>query len=947
MMFDAEIQKLPESLQNTVDLSQWSEKLTTVNLPENFAEGMVKVWAMSEFVVQNCTKKPEIILELIQSGDLFKSYNKATYREKLAQKTIETEAELMTTLRHFRRHEMSRIAWRDIADWEELTQTLRELSWLADACIQTALDFLYKQACEKRGTPVLSDGTPQQIVVLGMGKLGAYELNYSSDIDLIFAYAENGVLPDRKETSYSEFFTRICQSLVRVLDEIMVDGFVFRTDIRLRPFGDSGAIIMTFDGMENYYQTQAREWERYAMIKARQVAGDFEQGKPLMSMLNKFVYRRYLDYGAFDELRGLKAQIAQELRRKDRVDNVKLGRGGIREIEFIGQAFQLIRGGNEKSLQVRPILDILERLSELELLNPEDATQLTLSYHFLRRVENRIQQYQDKQTHDLPTNENAKTAMAYVLGFANWDNFLIELNAVRDKVHAVFDAVFSVSKQDEIEQLSQKIWAGSDDEAILLENLTEYGFKHSPESLTAISDFKNEPAIRRLSNKGLGVINRLMPQVIATLQTVSNPDETLKRLLALFTAVAGRNVYLALLAENPQALSQLLKLSSASPWIGEYLARYPVLFDELLDTRSLYEPLKKEDLEIQLQQLVKRIDNEDLEALMIALRQFKQVNVLRIAAADIMGVIPLMIVSDYLTYLAESIVDCVVKHEWQMMVEKHGYPPECNDEKTNFTVIGFGKLGGLELGYGSDLDMVFIYDCKDGNAMTNGEKLLSCSQFYGRLAQKIRHILETKLLAGDLYEVDLRLRPHGDSGVLVTHINTYEPYYHEHAWTWEFQALVRGRFISGDKNLGEAFSQMRQRVLSLPRDVEKLKTEVREMREKMRENLATKSAEKFDLKQSSGGIVDIEFMVQFSVLAHAAQAPIIFTTYTDNIRLLASLQMENIISKDKMDILKNAYCAYRDAGHKRVLQGDSAIIEAGNFVELREQVSQIWQITMC
>jgi glutamate-ammonia-ligase adenylyltransferase len=947
MMFDAEIQKLPESLQNTVDLTQWSEKLVALNLPENFAEGMVEVWAMSEFVVENCTKKPEILLELIQSGDLFKSYNEATYREKLAQKTIETEAELMTTLRHFRRNEMIRIAWRDISDWEELTKTLRELSWLADACIQMALDFLYKQACEKRGTPVLSDGTPQQIVVLGMGKLGAFELNYSSDIDLIFAYAENGVLPDRKETSYSEFFTRICQSLVRVLDEITVDGFVFRTDIRLRPFGDSGAIIMTFDGMENYYQTQAREWERYAMIKARQVAGDFEQGKPLMSMLNKFVYRRYLDYGAFDELRGLKAQIAQELRRKDRVDNVKLGRGGIREIEFIGQAFQLIRGGNEKSLQVRPILDILERLSELELLNPEDATQLTLSYHFLRRVENRIQQYQDKQTHDLPTNENAKMAMAYVLGFANWDNFLIELNAVRDKVHAVFDAVFSVSKQDEIEQLSQKIWAGSDDEVILLENLTEYGFKHSPESLTAISDFKNEPAIRRLSNKGLGVINRLMPQVIATLQTVTNPDETLKRLLTLFTAVAGRNVYLALLAENPQALSQLLKLSSASPWIGEYLARYPVLFDELLDTRSLYEPLKKEDLEIQLQQLVKRIDNEDLEALMIALRQFKQVNVLRIAAADIMGVIPLMIVSDYLTYLAESIVDCVVKHEWQMMVEKHGYPPECNDEKTNFTVIGFGKLGGLELGYGSDLDMVFIYDCKDGNAMTNGEKSLSCSQFYGRLAQKIRHILETKLLSGDLYEVDLRLRPHGDSGVLVTHINTYEPYYHEHAWTWEFQALVRARFISGDKNLGEAFSQMRQRVLSLPRDVEKLKTEVREMREKMRENLATKSAEKFDLKQSSGGIVDIEFMVQFGILAHAAQAPEIFTTHTDNVRLLESLQMQKVISEHDATILKNAYCAYRDAGHKRVLQGDSAIIEAGNFVELREQVSQIWQITMC
>ncbi|MFI3123071.1 MAG: bifunctional [glutamate--ammonia ligase]-adenylyl-L-tyrosine phosphorylase/[glutamate--ammonia-ligase] adenylyltransferase [Methylococcales bacterium] len=500
-MFISQIKNLPESLRATVDLTEWTEKLAALNLPENFAESMVKVWAMSEFVAQNCDRRSEILIELCQSGDLFKSYNENTYREKLAEKTIADELDLIIVLRHFRRNEMIRLAWRDISDWEDTRQILRELSWLADACIQKALNFLYQQACERRGTPVLSDGTPQQIVVLGMGKLGAFELNYSSDIDLIFAYPENGVLPDRKETSYSEFFTRICQSLVRVLDEITVDGFVFRTDIRLRPFGDSGAIIMTFDGMENYYQTQAREWERYAMIKARQVAGDFEQGKPLMSMLNKFVYRRYLDYGAFDELRGLKAQIAQELRRKDRVDNVKLGRGGIREIEFIGQAFQLIRGGNEKSLQVRPILDVLQRLSELELLNPEDATQLTRSYHFLRRVENRIQQYQDKQTHDLPTNENAKTAMAYVLGFANWETFLTELNLVRNKVHAVFDAVFSVSKQDEIEQLSQKIWAGLEDENELLENLREYGFKNCAESWAAIGDFKNEPAIRRLSNK--------------------------------------------------------------------------------------------------------------------------------------------------------------------------------------------------------------------------------------------------------------------------------------------------------------------------------------------------------------------------------------------------------------------------------------------------------------
>ena len=318
---------------------------------------------------------------------------------------------------------MIRIAWRDLAGWAPLSETLADLSWLADACIQYALSFLYNQACEKRGTPLLSDGSPQQIVVLGMGKLGAYELNYSSDIDLIFAYAENGVLPDRKETSYSEFFTRLCQSLVKVLDEITVDGFVFRTDIRLRPFGDSGPIIMTFDGMENYYQTQAREWERYAMIKARQVAGDFKTGAQLMAMLKSFVYRRYLDYGAFEELRSLKAQITQELRRKDRMENVKLGPGGIREIEFIGQAFQLIRGGNEKALQTRGILDVLRILGELELLAPSDAEQLKQSYCFLRRVENHIQQYQDRQTHDLPTDSIGTADPCLFSGLSRLEQF--------------------------------------------------------------------------------------------------------------------------------------------------------------------------------------------------------------------------------------------------------------------------------------------------------------------------------------------------------------------------------------------------------------------------------------------------------------------------------------------------------------------------------------------
>jgi len=945
---ESEFAALPDQLRATVidSLTHLDERLTELNLnirqtPE-FIASIAKVWCSSLFVAESCTRKPELLDDLVNSGDLSARYSENSYVEKLAQAPVDSQAELMTKLRHFRRREMVRIAWRDLAGWAELSETLSDLSHLADACIQYALDFLYQEACALRGTPLLSDGSPQQIVVLGMGKLGAHELNYSSDIDLIFAYAEDGVLPDRKETSYCEFFTKLCRNLVKVLDEITVDGFVFRTDIRLRPYGDSGPVIMTFDGMENYYQTQAREWERYAMIKVRQVAGDFKIGAELMAMFRPFVYRRYLDYGAFEELRSLKAQITQELRRKDRMENIKLGPGGIREIEFIGQAFQLIRGGNDKALQTRPILDVLQLLGERELLSQNDADQLKQSYCFLRRVENHIQQYQDRQTHDLPTDPMAQQILAYSLDYPDWTGFKQDLDQVRKQVHEVFDLVFSLSKQDSANQDSHKIWACVADETELMEYLKEYGIQDPAAMLAAIKDFKHSVAVKRLTAKGAGVLDRLMPQVLEAMRQVDNPDETLARILGLFEAVVGRNVYLSLLAENPGALAQLIRLSSASPWICDYLAQYPVLFDELLDTRSLYEPLKKADLDEQLKVLLAQIEVQDLEQLMVVLRQFKQLNVLRVAAADIMGVIPLMVVSDYLTYIAESIVSHVVERAWLMLTDKHGLPPGTDNTAINFAVIGFGKLGGIELGYGSDLDLVFLYDCKDGNAMTDGGKPISCSQFYGRLGLKVRHILDTKLLSGVLYEVDMRLRPNGDSGLLVTHINAYEDYLKNQAWTWELQALVRGRFIAGDPQLKVQYEAIRRRILSLPRDTENLKKEVREMREKMREALATKDKDKFDLKQSKGGIADIEFIVQFGVLDQAALNTAL-TTYTDNVRLLEGLQQQGFISKTDEERLKNAYCTYRDFGHKQVLQGDKAVIAEADVAKMSDQVERIWR----
>ncbi|MCK5356401.1 MAG: bifunctional [glutamate--ammonia ligase]-adenylyl-L-tyrosine phosphorylase/[glutamate--ammonia-ligase] adenylyltransferase, partial [Methyloprofundus sp.] len=720
------LDNIPPQLHDTANLhiQHFTDSLQrlALELPENqqVITTLPKVFCCSEFVAQTCTRQPKSLLDLINSGDLLSADVRDSYKDQLNAYDIQNDAGLMKILRQFRNQQMMRIAWRDLADWSDLDETLADLSALAESCIQFTLDYLYQQACNRRGTPVLSDGSEQGLVVLGMGKLGAWELNYSSDIDLIFAYQQDGVLADRKETSYGEFFSRICRQLVKILDEITADGFVFRTDIRLRPFGDSGPVIMTFDGLENYYQTQAREWERYAMVKARPVAGDKQAGEQFMAMIKPFVYRRYLDYGAFEELRSLKQQITQELRRKDRMDNVKLGPGGIREIEFIGQAFQLIRGGQDIELQERRIQAILALLGEKKLISAEESTQLRDAYRFLRRVENHIQEFQDRQAHDLPKSERDQAILAFSLGYQDWERFKEALDQVRTLVDSIFVEVFSIQELDSPPQSSEQIWMGQAEEEISLNQLADLGYRKPEQILKQLQQFKATFAIKHLTTKGARTLDKLMPKIIATLAKEKTAYTTLQRLCALFEEMAGRNVYLSLLAENEGALQQLITLTAASSWISEYLSKYPSLFDELLDTRSLYEPLDKAALEKQLTEQLAHIDPADIEQLMIGLRKFKHINLLRVAAADIMGAVPLMVVSDYLSYIAEVILERTVKIAWAILAEKYGIPPGSDAQDIHFGILGFGKLGGIELSYSSDLDLVFICDYPDNNALTDG-----------------------------------------------------------------------------------------------------------------------------------------------------------------------------------------------------------------------------------
>lgn len=911
-------------------------------LPEVIAS-LPKVLAASPFVSDRCARDGDILASLAESGRLQSSLQPSELVEALGSRLSGDldEAQCMAVLRRFRNAEMVRIAWRDIAGWAPLEETLGDLTALAEACIQVGLEWLFERACALRGIPLNGHGAPQRMTVLGMGKLGAWELNFSSDIDLIFAYEREGVIAGRRETSYGEFYTRLAQGLVKLLDEPTPDGFVFRVDTRLRPFGDSGPLVMSFDAMEHYYQTQAREWERYAMVKARVVAGDPDAGQRLERILHPFVYRRYLDYRAFGELRELKQKIALELKRKDRQDNVKLGPGGIREVEFIGQAFQLIRGGREKSLQQRGILNVLKALGSAGHLPVAVVSKLTAAYRFLRLVENRIQQYEDKQTHDLPTQALARASLAFALGFASWDAFIARLADVRTGVHEVFDQVFE----------SPHVAQGTDspvnwldlDEALLERMLTELGVPADSGLAPALREFALSAAVKRMTPKGVVELNRLLPLLLRMLRPTGDPRTALVRILKLLETIASRNVYLTLLVENPLALSQLVKLAGASNWIVAYIAAHPLLLDELLDPARLYTPLSRDQLKAELAQRLCNVDADDDEQFMLALRQFKQQNVLRIAVADVMGIIPIMVVSDYLTFLAETIVASVVDQAWQLTAKRHGVPPGRSQDRSvrGFAVIGYGKMGGLELSYASDLDLVFLYGGVQDTAMTDGPSPIPAAQFFARVGKRIINILTTHMLGGELYEIDLRLRPSGNSGLLVSSLDAYESYQLNDAWTWEQQALTRARFVAGDPEVGAAFEAIRARSLGRPRELTVLREEVRSMREKMRENLAVKDPGVFDLKQGPGGIADIEFIVQFKVLSGAHDYSQLLR-WTDVVRSLDTLSECACLDLADAQALRAAYIAYRESTHRAALLEEPAVVPQSEYTDLRERVLAIW-----
>jgi glutamate-ammonia-ligase adenylyltransferase len=915
----------------------------------DFTTALLRVWACSEFVAQACIHDPALLAGLLESGDLLAAYPADEYPRKLKHhlKGIKDEASLGRVLREQRSREMLRIAWRDLAGWSPLGEVLTDLSSLADASIDAALGLLSKWALKQPGVP---KKISPALVVLGMGKLGAHELNFSSDIDLIFAYPDEQPGWGRARLSPEEFYLQLGQQLIHALDARTEHGFVYRVDMRLRPYGDSGPLVADFDVLAEYYQSQGREWERYAMIKARPVAGPKKAASQLMKLLRPFVYRRYLDFGAFESLRNLKEQIVREVERKGMQDNIKLGPGGIREIEFIVQAFQLVRGGREASLRQRSVIAVLDALAVLGYLPAHVTLQLAEAYVFLRRTENRLQEWEDQQVHELPEDDIGRIRLAFAMGFSDRELFEKALARHRRLVQEHFEQVFAGSEVSATGKRSRKssdlkdVWQEALEHEAAIKVLEKAGFQQADETLQWLDTFRHGPVTRFLGEQGQQRLDELMPLLLGAVAREKQTMQVLSRLGELLEAIAGRTTYISLLVEHPMALTQLAQLCAASAWIAALLAQHPILLDELLDPRALYDPLDKTGLQTALETQLSGIADDDLEQQMDGLRQFKQASVLHVAASDIVSGMAVERVGEHLTCIAEVVLEKALQLAWNHLVSRHGRPGYVvsgKQREAGFAIVGYGKVGGAELGYGSDLDIVFLHDSHGGKQQTSGPRVIDNNEFFTRLSQRIIHFMNTYTSSGILYEVDTRLRPNGASGLLVSSLEAFAEYQRRSAWTWENQAMVRARVVAGDADIARQFERIRAGVLARPRDAGKLRKDVIEMRQRMQQELDKSSQDAVDLKHGRGGIVDVEFMVQWGVLYWSAKHTDLLG-YTDNQGLLDAFSRSGLMTADEVGALSAAYSAIRRHVNHLALQDEPPLVGLDELSEHREAVARIW-----
>jgi glutamate-ammonia-ligase adenylyltransferase len=837
--------------------------------------------------------------------NLHSKYSAEDMQVYLQNQLIIDEASLKSSIRHLRQDVLSRIIVRDINALADLNEVMETTTKLAEICLSTATEFYSVLLSKEFGVPMTSDfdhhSKKQELIIIGMGKLGGCELNVSSDIDLIFAYEDEGETNGPEVISNQEFFTHLVRKVITAIDEVTNDGFVFRVDTRLRPFGTEGVIVSSLNSLENYYQQYGREWERYAWIKGRVILGNEEK---LQKLLRPFVFRKYLDFGVISSLRSLKDQIRAEINRKEMHDNIKLGSGGIREIEFIAQVFQLIRGGKDPSLQLRSTLETLDILSFKNIIPFEAIEALKSAYNFLRNLEHRLQYYEDQQTHELPKDENHRKIIAKSMNFSNWSSLETIIAAHRTNVAKQFEIIFFNQNASKIEsQTLLALWQSGINSYENQEILTSLGFSNPSETMRKIELFSNSSRVNRLPDSSRNRLNVIIPFIIDSSCKFNNPDETLSRSIELIDKICQRASYLAFFSEFPNALQRIVNLVSASPWLANYISQHPVLLDNLCileDDTSL-------DFSYQKFQLLEKLSlfSDDTEQQMNILREEQQKLLFSIACRDILNKIPSDKVSFLLSELANMILDVVLLVVWKGMKTKHIANP-------NFAIIAYGKFGSKELGYYSDLDLVFLYD----------DDHIDARDIYSKYGVRIISWLNTFTSSGILYEIDTQLRPDGNSGLLVSSLEGYLNYQLEKAWVWEHQAITRARFAAGNQNVGNSFEEVRRQILSKKRDFSVLKSEISKMRQRMK-SVHKHTNGQFDLKQSLGGMIDVEFIAQYLILANSNEYPSLMKHQGTAETILICGEL-GLIDAELAKQVANSYYRYRKDQHAMRLQGYSS-----------------------
>ncbi|HEV2440952.1 MAG TPA: bifunctional [glutamate--ammonia ligase]-adenylyl-L-tyrosine phosphorylase/[glutamate--ammonia-ligase] adenylyltransferase [Steroidobacteraceae bacterium] len=947
--------ELRECLQRQLDALASASPGRLDSLPPAIRDSLPLVFAASDFVAQACARDADLLGDLLGHYGLTCRSAAGDYAARAPAAGSGSDADMLSALRRWRVREMVRIAWRALAGWAQVEETLTDLSDFADAAIRVSVEHARQALTARYGEPRSASGAGQPLVVVAMGKLGGRELNFSSDVDLVLLFPEHGDTDGPRPIANEEFFTRLGQGLIRLLETATQDGFTLRVDLRLRPFGDSGPLVTSFAALEDYLPLHGRDWERYAYVKARPVTAAERYTEIRASALGPFVYRRYLDYGVFESLREMKSLIEREVERRELAGHNKLGPGGIREIEFIVQAFQLIRGGRERRLQTTSLLEALGVLGELGLMPDTAAGELRAAYLYLRRLENSLQMLSDRQVHQLPADELSRERIALAMGAAGWDDLLSELGRHQACVSGHFDRfVFGAAGRGgtSVRIDLGRLWEDGAESAVLSESLGRAGFAEPAQAAQMLLALRASGLVRKLDEPGRRRLQALLPPLLADIGAArlagAEQLAVLRRIVSILEATGKRSAYFALLRESQPARSRLIEICRHGEFLVRQIASYPLLLDELVDERLLSQLPGRQALERELQAAMEQLDDEDPEHQVEALCHFQRAAIFRIAVADLTGRLPVMRVSDRLTEIAELIIARAIDLAWRQITAQFGVP-HCGDgaerRAVSICAVGYGKLGGLELGYASDLDLVFLHDSRGERQETDGARPIDNALFFVRLTQRLVHLLTMHSAAGRLYEVDVRLRPSGKGGMLVTQIDAFAEYQRSEAWTWEHQALLHARAVAGAPVLCAEFERTRIDALRYAVRRESLRDEVRSMRERMRRELSKGGDGRVDLKQDAGGIADIEFLAQYWALKWARDFPPV-AMFSDTIRQLESVASADLVPQTTVDILTAAYRAYRTRMHHLSLAGESGLVLAEEFAPERAAVTALWDEVM-